>query len=972
MIVISDEKTVLEPVVQTPEAQTPSISTTSVGVQVPGPILDFFDDSENATNYVDQMTEFEVREQLKHHILKNREMESAKYSSEEAARLRIENENLRKEIEDKEVVIRVRDYLLRSKDTELEEKDNQILELQTEVENSESLSHSKDVLIANLEEQVAELMKQTFDMGKIIKSLQKDEDDDDGNGSEGDDERGDGNDSDLDDDSDDGNDGENLGSGKEMVAFTAPSGTSDVRTNDAAIFYDKMVRSFVFVPIAKKFIDPSLPISEVRDVVPSKTLSEKEKEWIKETVKGYDRKERKRKRSYLAATSVQPNITPPVIQAISAAPMSPEADISAIAGPSSAADKGKGKADEFDSPSQKKVRYETFSERELASLAPYIDAPDVNPAQFQEASQSVEKPQRIEAMDDIEVDFTWTSSDEEGEVPGGYNPDDPEHDVRIGTFEESGAAALDNDYMKICLSLVLRGIDEDTVFGMNYEEIKAFADEYERQHGENVLKETEQLSSSALGLPLDHPDPKKLNTEEMKDFLRSRGKSNRSVAQMKAKRLSEEVNIIIWREKKTGKRMDLSVIKPSSVRIIGRQSKKLAPVKHSISKPRSFIPRKLKDTIAWRKKLNIPELGHLSKDIITTGQTFRDLRKGFSILKEDKRLKIIAWKYDADWDAFLIKRINGVVDIFHYFSQIFELPDEDLRELADLPMINPGNRNKGVELEIMLLKSTHQKAIDRERAFWDARTADNDHHFPRVQRTKRKKPTKKDIEIEKTENYERGSFFPMKNEVLTVKSKSILGNQADQPISDCTYDQATYELVLRRWKAGQQASEIRLFSAIELKLLDPSYIMFLDRHRFADVRNSLAKEDMLHFLYYIDLLACAYESLAISETLASTRTEYQTLKGIESMRINEKGNLVVKLKMGKEIVLSSEDQVRYLDRETISKMQNTPITFSDINQEAVMTFFARAINLCADFHDKHAKEAAAAASEAGPSQTPQK
>ena len=49
-------------------------------------------------------------------------------------------------------------------------------------------------------------------------------------------------------------------------------------------------------------------------------------------------------------------------------------------------------------------------------------------------------------------------------------------------------------------------------------------------------------------------------------------------------------------------------------------------------------------------------------------------------------------------------------------------------------MINLGNKSKGLDFEIMLLKSAHQKASDREKAFWEARKADNDHHFPRIQR----------------------------------------------------------------------------------------------------------------------------------------------------------------------------------------------------------------------------------------------
>lgn len=150
MIVISDEVVILEQVIQFPDTKMPSSSTTSVGVQIPELILDFFDDSEGATDHVDLMSEAQAKEQLKRLILMNRELESASHSSVEADRLRIENEKLREKIEKKESEIGVKNYLLKTKDADLEEQ-----ELQTKVENFESLSHSKDVLIANLEDQVA-------------------------------------------------------------------------------------------------------------------------------------------------------------------------------------------------------------------------------------------------------------------------------------------------------------------------------------------------------------------------------------------------------------------------------------------------------------------------------------------------------------------------------------------------------------------------------------------------------------------------------------------------------------------------------------------------------------------------------------------------------------------------------------------------------------------------------------------------
>lgn len=266
-------------------------------------------------------------------------------------------------------------------------------------------------------------MKQNFDFEKTVSLLKKDERDDEdrdvndasnkgekSGGSDGDDEGVDGDDFDFDDSFNDGDDGDNMGSGNEIVAFEAPSDTSDVRVEEMASFYDRMVRSFIFVPIARKFIDSYLPVSEFREIVPSKNLSEKEKEWIKGTVRYYDRKERKRKRSYLVARSVQPTIIAPVNPAITT-PIILEADISHIAGLSSAVDKWKRKDGESDPSSPKRATYTTFTERELASLALFVDAPNVDPDQFHEASHFVEEPQRIDVMADIDVDFTWTTSE---------------------------------------------------------------------------------------------------------------------------------------------------------------------------------------------------------------------------------------------------------------------------------------------------------------------------------------------------------------------------------------------------------------------------------------------------------------------------------------------------------------------------------------------------------------------------------
>ena len=162
---------------------------------------------------------------------------------------------------------------------------------------------------------------------------------------------------------------------------------------------DELARSLFLTPLVQKFFDSSLPVPESSELVPSNSLSKEEKKWIRRTVREFDRKEKKR--TYLAASLIKSPV-----QAESAPLLAISSD---EAGPS-LVDKGKRKADDSPSSSPKRVKYTAFSERELASLAAFVDAPDVDPAQFHEANHTVEEPQRIGAIADMDVDFTWTSS----------------------------------------------------------------------------------------------------------------------------------------------------------------------------------------------------------------------------------------------------------------------------------------------------------------------------------------------------------------------------------------------------------------------------------------------------------------------------------------------------------------------------------------------------------------------------------
>lgn len=94
---------------------------------------------------------------------------------------------------------------------------------------------------------------------------------------------------------------------------------------------------------------------------------------------------------------------------------------------------------------------------------------------------------------------------------------------------------------------------------MNPEEIRKASKDLKRLYEIKGNKNTEQGSSSSVIVPLDHPDLRRMDDEDMKDFPRSRGKSNRLVCNMKTKRLFLVVNAIIEQEKRSGKRIDQRV-----------------------------------------------------------------------------------------------------------------------------------------------------------------------------------------------------------------------------------------------------------------------------------------------------------------------------------------------------------------------------------------------------------------------------
>lgn len=80
--------------------------------------------------------------------------------------------------------------------------------------------------------------------------------------------------------------------------------------------------------------------------------------------------------------------------------------------------------------------------------------------------------------------------------------------------------------------------------------------------------------------------------------------------------------------------------------------------------------------------------GDLVRNVLQKGQSVADLLNAKVVPANTKEVKILAWKYNEAFDAFLIKRVNSICDVYHFYSSLLKLQVQDLKELVKLPLIN--------------------------------------------------------------------------------------------------------------------------------------------------------------------------------------------------------------------------------------------------------------------------------------------
>lgn len=119
--------------------------------------------------------------------------------------------------------------------------------------------------------------------------------------------------------------------------------------------------------------------------------------------------------------------------------------------------------------------------------------------------------------------------------------------------------------------------------------------------------------------------------------------------------------------------------------------------------------------------------------MVEQGQTVDELLAQTVAITTDCQAKIIAQKFDTD---FIIKRINGLCELYYLLTHIVNLPQQDLKELKNLSLVNHKFSVRGVSCEFMLENlfnnnKAHYKAL--------AKVQDANYFHDKAQEMKNKK-----------------------------------------------------------------------------------------------------------------------------------------------------------------------------------------------------------------------------------------
>ncbi|KAK1411448.1 hypothetical protein QVD17_37997 [Tagetes erecta] len=532
----------------------------------------------------------------------------------------------------------------------------------------------------------------------------------------------------------------------------------------------------------------------------------------------------------------------------------------------------------------------------------------------------------IEALDDLDID--WTESEDEAEPEPVQNtveevPDDL--DQRFAYLERM-------KYNSVFLNgLTVTQINEE------YEKCMIHQDKAEADKKEFVTEMGEwtpmQESLNIEDLPpteLYHPNPDEMTAYEMRSWLSSRNYPYKTLQRLKSGSLKKIVVSFMKTEKLYNRMFYLDYNNPQyfeltkKYKILGPKEIPVMALPENAHKKRhelmDMFPSEVK---SYNIPMDVRETWHKSstpgdvvRSLMSKGQSIAELLDSMIVPEKNKKVKIIAWKYDEVFDAFMIKRVNGLCDVYHYYSSIFKLEVQDLKELHKLRLINHTRAERGEKCVILL-----DAGMSRTAKFLDFRGQQEDTAYVQAKKQKKKKRlvVTEDMYLEEFSD----EYF---DKITDPGLKVIDGSQMTKPILRVFYNQETFELKLVRNLENWDEDMITLFSTFELKLLHPSYIDFLRSCRMEKCKDALAEADRKLFVVMIEVIAAATEKIRVRKALLNSNLVMVDLPEIEYMRISRKGTLEVKVK-GQEMPFEFYANIDFagLNLDSLRRMNALPI-----------------------------------------------
>ncbi|KAK1406252.1 hypothetical protein QVD17_41543 [Tagetes erecta] len=517
----------------------------------------------------------------------------------------------------------------------------------------------------------------------------------------------------------------------------------------------------------------------------------------------------------------------------------------------------------------------------------------------------------IEALDDWD-DIDFTESEPEAEPETNVDQEIPDDlDQRFAYLEKM-------KYNAVFLNgLTVSEINEE------YEKCMIAQDKAEADEKEFIIEMGEwtplQESLNIEDLPpteLYHQNPEEMSSRNMRDWLSSRNYPYKTLKRLKSESLRKIVVSFMKTEKMYNRMFYLDYNNPQyyeltkRYKILGPKELPVMALPENAHKKRhelmDMFPSEVK---SYNIPMDIRESWHKSatagdvvRSLLSKGQSIAELLDSMIVPEKNKKVKIIAWKYDEVFDAFMIKRVNGLCDVYHYYSSIFKLEVQDLKELHKLRLINHTHAERGDKCAMLL-----DAGIARSPKYLDFRGQQEDSAYVQAKKERKKKRlvVSEDMYLEEFSD----EYF---DKVTNPGLKVIDGSQATKPILRVFYNQETFELKLVRNLDDWDKDMITLFSTFELKLLHPSYIDFLRSYRMEKCKDKLAEADRKLFVVMIEVIAAASEKIRVWKALLNSNLVRVDIPEIEFMRLSAKGTLEVQVK-GQEMPFEYYANIDFAD-----------------------------------------------------------